>query len=312
MSAQVRVPWHKLRAWIDEHVALEQEHNRPAQLSTVQLEALSLLIDLDDGEPDLGQRDYVSLLLNETQRRRLTAPVFTDRDPISVPVQGKSQLKWRYVCSLTGHGSFPRPEWGIEAGQQEPSFQSKRNAKRYAAKCALQYLQERLAKPAAAAFPSTTRDIIAPIGPPPSKRKTAATSPSPVPQSRVSEAHRVQYPPPQSQPHASAAAGSESSSSSPGSDESQSVFQRVTSLAISLGFTSPQYHVQPEGDLSNFFSGRATFSPGDLVPSGVGVVSGVLGKKQARLQSAEQVLEWLEGEARRRAKIFENMFSQQR
>lgn len=58
-----RVPWERLRAWIDQQVDHEREHNRPAPLSQVKLLAISMLVSFGDEEPEVGDRDYVSLLL---------------------------------------------------------------------------------------------------------------------------------------------------------------------------------------------------------------------------------------------------------
>lgn len=58
----VRVPWDRVRAWIDAQEAVEREHGGPAPLSQAQLEAISVLISFGD-EPDVGDRDHVSALM---------------------------------------------------------------------------------------------------------------------------------------------------------------------------------------------------------------------------------------------------------
>lgn len=58
----VRVPWAKLRAWIDAQEAHERERGGPAPLTQGQLEALSVLVSFGE-EPDVGGRSHVSELM---------------------------------------------------------------------------------------------------------------------------------------------------------------------------------------------------------------------------------------------------------
>ena len=59
----VRVPWDRLRAWIDAHDAFEREHSSPATLSQAELQAISVLIPFGDEEPHVDDRDHVSALM---------------------------------------------------------------------------------------------------------------------------------------------------------------------------------------------------------------------------------------------------------
>lgn len=60
-NSQTKVPWHRLRAWIDEQEAWEQQHNCPAPLSQAQKSAIQCLIP-PVLEPEFGDHDYVSEL----------------------------------------------------------------------------------------------------------------------------------------------------------------------------------------------------------------------------------------------------------
>lgn len=88
-----------------------------------------------------------------------------------------------------------------------------------------------------------------------------------------------------------------------------SIFRQVSSLALKLGFEAPGYRLEPDESMPNFFNGSPVFSPGTCIPVGLGVVSGVLGKKQAKIMVAEQVYEWLQEEEGKRNATFRDLFS---
>ncbi|RDA92804.1 hypothetical protein CP533_0803 [Ophiocordyceps camponoti-saundersi (nom. inval.)] len=94
-------------------------------------------------------------------------------------------------------------------------------------------------------------------------------------------------------------------------DDGESMIRRASDLALKMGFGTLSFVIEPDGDLENFFRGRPVFSQSaDCVPSGVAVVSGVLGKKQAKVQVAANVFLWLEAKAReKKTTSFANLFS---
>ncbi|PHH85993.1 hypothetical protein CDD83_10888 [Cordyceps sp. RAO-2017] len=59
--------------------------------------------------------------------------------------------------------------------------------------------------------------------------------------------------------------------------------------------------------MPNFFRGRPVFSNAGFAPPALGLVAGVLGKRQAKMQIADQVLQWLEAEAKRKDDIFRSL-----
>ncbi|PNY27691.1 Uncharacterized protein TCAP_02384, partial [Tolypocladium capitatum] len=292
---EVRVPWDRLRAWIDSREAVEREHGSPAPLPQAELEAISVLISFGD-EPDVGNRDHVSALMQTVQARRLMPPTFVDEEPINMPVDGHFKLMWRCVCTVGDYGSFPREAYGIETGKPPPLFQSKKNAKRYAAKHALLYMTD---------FPHPG----ALLASPPQKRTAALQSPSP---DRQPPAHRIKSEdPPQrpSQPSESPAPDTRPGNGGPDGDEASSVFRQIAALSARLGIDSPSYRIEPDDEMPNFFGGRPVFQHGGRVPPDLGVVSGVLGKRQAKIQMAEKVLEWLQGEQRSRTEIINSLWA---
>ncbi|UNI14341.1 hypothetical protein JDV02_000978 [Purpureocillium takamizusanense] len=341
----VRVPWTRLRAWIDAHEAHEKEHAAPAPLTQVQLEALSLLVSFGE-EPDVGGHRHVSELMETLQARQLPLPVFESL-PVNLPVNGHIQLMWRCLCTTTAFGSFPRRGHGLDDDEQPPAFQSKKNAKQYAAKLAMQYIRRETSSAvsvssthsaAAAAAAATTTALptpaasihtssLAPPGPTTAKRKAAATSRSPTPSSTPNpSAHKPKRdeslpPQPPTQHRAIVGPdncggggdndddGDEVAACSPFAAASDSVFKQVADLAARLGLDAPAYRIEPDPHMPNFFDGRAVFrSGGRTPPGGVGAVTAVLGKKQARVQVAEGVLEWLRGEQRARDAMVQSLW----
>ncbi|KND94830.1 hypothetical protein TOPH_00515 [Tolypocladium ophioglossoides CBS 100239] len=290
-SRAVRVPWDRLRAWIDTQEAAERDPSSPAPLSQAKLEAISVLISFDN-EPDVSDGDPVTELTQRIQGRRLMPPNFVDDEPINMPVDGHFKPMWRCVCTVDGYGSFPREKYGVETGRRPPSFQSKRNAKRYAAKHALQYMTD---------FPHFAE--------PPNKRTAAALSTSPA---RLSPTHKIQREDSPQRPSQTSdiPAPDSRSTNSPDSDEDASVFKQISALAACLHIDNPSYRIEPDDGMPNFFSGRPVFRYAECIPPGLGVVSGVLGKRQAKMQVAGKVLEWLQEEQRSRDELVNSLFYQ--
>lgn len=83
-------------------------------------------------------------------------------------------------------------------------------------------------------------------------------------------------------------------------------------MAATLGTGVPTYRIEEDPTRPNFYSGRAVFFNGAPVPTDIGVVAGVLGKKQTKLQIAERVLEWMEDEKAKRDTILGTVFSPRR
>ncbi|KAJ6784428.1 hypothetical protein PWT90_07065 [Aphanocladium album] len=91
--------------------------------------------------------------------------------------------------------------------------------------------------------------------------------------------------------------------------EQNRLFNSIARLTARLGISQPQYKLTQDLNRPNFFSGRAEFSVASRVPDNIAVVQDVLGKKQARIQIAEQVLSWLENEEARRQAMVDELLS---
>ncbi|OAQ84556.1 hypothetical protein VFPFJ_05501 [Purpureocillium lilacinum] len=313
----VRVPWAKLRAWIDAQEAHERERGGPAPLTQGQLEALSVLVSFGE-EPDVGGRSHVSELMETLQARQLPLPVFQSM-PVNLPVSGHIQLMWRCI------------------------------AKQYAAKLAMQCIKGETGQ-AVSASPacSTSAAVVAPsttptapnhassLAPPPAtaKRKTAPTSRSPTPSSTPNPpAHKSKRDDSPNPPPPDSSSGDITTATSPsqhravmptspdsGRDSSEDVspalgadsngvFKQVADLAGRLGLDAPAYRLEPDPQMPGFFDGRAVFrSGGRTPPEGVGAVTAVLGRREARVLVAEGVLAWLREEHRARDAMVQSLW----
>lgn len=58
----VQVPWDKLLLWVQQQIAHEMQTGQAVALTRPQLQALSQFVSFNE-EPDVGDHDYVSLLM---------------------------------------------------------------------------------------------------------------------------------------------------------------------------------------------------------------------------------------------------------
>lgn len=145
-STSVPVPWARLRAWVDEHEAMDLGAlSSQGGLSVAQLEAISLLVPFLN-PPGASDADYVSLLnrrslhtplyespiltllfLVSAQKKQLATPFYQDAEPVNVPIAGKMQPGWSYTCTVSAiEGRFPRQGYGIDQGGVAPVFETKK------------------------------------------------------------------------------------------------------------------------------------------------------------------------------------------
>lgn len=94
------------------------------------------------------------------------------------------------------------------------------------------------------------------------------------------------------------------------SDNGASVFRAVSTLSARLGLGSVTYHVVPDPQPSNTFSGQPLFSTPGIAPNGLGKVEGVYGKMETELQMAETILVWLRAELQSRQGTLNTLLQQ--
>jgi len=174
------------------------------------------------------------------------------------------------------------------------------------------------------------------LAPPPAtaKRKTAPTSRSPTPSSTPNPpAHKSKRDDSPNPPPPDSSSGDITTATSPsqhravmptspdsGRDSSEdvspalgadsnAVFKQVADLAGRLGLDAPAYRLEPDPQMPGFFDGRAVFrSGGRTPPEGVGAVTAVLGRREARVLVAEGVLAWLREEHRARDAMVQSLW----
>ncbi|KFA63537.1 hypothetical protein S40285_00279, partial [Stachybotrys chlorohalonatus IBT 40285] len=137
------VPWQRLREWLENQEALDTQLDGQSSLTKEQLLAISQLVPfLDDEEPSVGDKNYLGPLHEWAQARGHPLPAFTEETPLLVPVAGVLQPRFQYSCRLSWWNvTLPREGYGLDAGKTAPFFQSKKLAKQYTAKQALDYIQ---------------------------------------------------------------------------------------------------------------------------------------------------------------------------
>ncbi|KAJ4420588.1 hypothetical protein N0V82_004256 [Gnomoniopsis sp. IMI 355080] len=152
------VIYQEVKAWIAQQEAFEAQYHKPAPLTDVQRMALGVL-RLPTATPSLsppppppptsaadGGLNYVGILMEYHQKRKqLDGLHWVEEESGSLPggVTGR-------VCRVTivdsfdgesGHiEHFPAMDYGLNDDGTEPRFTSKKDAKRFAAKCAVEWL----------------------------------------------------------------------------------------------------------------------------------------------------------------------------
>ncbi|KAK3901841.1 hypothetical protein C8A05DRAFT_34472 [Staphylotrichum tortipilum] len=267
---------HDIKEWI------EQQQLNPTPLTALQVRAIA---DLRRSfEPDLGQKDWVSMLNFLRQARGMPAPEYLDEP--STTDEGRWTCHCHYrprfgadalVFPSAAAGYVPGP--AADGTLVAPAFARKKDAKQYAAKCCYEALTSSAtnAMAVAAAEGEAAGNInVAPAATVPAKK----TVPTPAPTAQAKTAAPDK--------------------------------QALLDLARKLGLPPPQIVIVPSADpatsaIGSFFDAHVEFGGnggggggGVEVPAGVGRVTGVYGRRNARDAVAEEVYEWLVEEERRR------------
>ncbi|SPQ22362.1 73fa9c88-ab90-4e49-9cee-b56e528d4c36 [Thermothielavioides terrestris] len=306
------VVYHDVKAWI-----AQQEAN-PKPLTTMQRRALGQLrraiaADLRrsmEPEPDLGKTDWVSVMNLFTQARGGTVEYeeggtpeggFTARCILKWPAEPEPRI-------------FPDPAAGAAAA---PAFPRKKSAKKYAAKCCVEWLTacgeievvgehvtfsqpERTRRPAVA--PAKKRKLITI----PTTTTTATTSSAARPSSTPAAAPNKPQEDPKPKVKVEEDAGddpaekkgeAEAEEEEEYDDPTTPTTARVAALCAHLGLRAPQYKLTRSLAAvpgAPAYDGYPDFGPdGFKVPAGLGRVTGVRGGvKLARRRIAEEVLAW--------------------
>lgn len=191
------------------------------------------------------------------------------------------QPRWRALCTLPWcNEAFPREDYGIEADGESPSFQVKKvhlNSadSNHTCHSAQRLTLEQKAKQFAAkqALMFLHGSPAEPIAKPPS---------------------------PTSPPNKRIKTEDESINSE---DEGPSIYEQVAALASQLGFECPHYRIVKDEDHPNFWKGRPYFKQDAQIPDDLGCVRGMLGRKVAKREMAEQILVWMLAQEQKRDEL---------
>jgi hypothetical protein len=229
--------------------------------------------------------------------------------------------------------SFPNAEAGFTPNEQgvpaAPSFGRKKDAKQYAAKCCIEWLMNGGYMPSDGVHvefpkpPKTSRHASStPVPSPAAKKPRAADNPEATP-NRPSKRTT-------DDDNNNDNDNNDNSDDSDDDDNDQPATKRVEHLCRLISLTIPHYKITPavltttasddsDPDLTStivsvsnpeFFDGLADFGPDAIkVPEGLGRVSNIYGRRNAREKAAEEVLAWLVAEEGRRMAEVEEMMA---
>ncbi|ORY70127.1 uncharacterized protein BCR38DRAFT_471499 [Pseudomassariella vexata] len=277
----------------------EAAHGQPAPLSPAQRKALQDLhnaIRPSQIEPDIGGIDWVSLL----HRYRNAYPdpnsgVIFKEEPV-VP-----SAPPRFTCSVQikeNSAPFPGPGTGL-INDAVPSFARKKDAKQYAAKCAIEWLKMKkfipdntedmtFKKPKASStnsnIPTMTTTTPATSQQQPAAKKQRRIPPTP-PEARVMTQNPMGL-------------GDGANGNKPFSNGGElSALSLVEQYCKKLGIQAPRYNLA-EQEIRGFWCGSPEFEVVDTqrlkFPPDMGHVKDILGKKHAKELMADEVLRHLQ------------------
>ncbi|KAI1429231.1 hypothetical protein F5Y12DRAFT_727275 [Xylaria sp. FL1777] len=233
-------------------------------------------------EPELGEHNWIGLLqeYRAAYRTKGTQELkFTETEFVS-----RGVLRWKCQVTIDEAPGVAFPC----ADESLLSFARKKDAKKYASKCAVEWLRAKGHMPEnGVRFPKGF------IPPHQQQQQQQIQSKSQQPQTSTSPPTQGgQTPSPAKKPPSPPA----KLPSSPFDDSQPSAANQVTELCKALGITPPKYDIEATGD--GFYKGRADFGPsGDLLPFDVSQltnVENVMGKKPAKEMIAEDLLKHLQ------------------
>ncbi|GAB1320600.1 hypothetical protein MFIFM68171_10810 [Madurella fahalii] len=296
------IDYTDLKVWI------HQQETNPKPISSLQRRALSdLILSLRSEEPELGDRDWISLLQQYVNLRKPKGASAGYR------VEDAPKDKWSCLCTFKplediDTMTFPNEDFGfVHVGNtlDMPVFARKKDAKKYAAKCCVEWLVARdymHLDGEKAVFPifknirkSAAAQPSAPPPPPPPPPPTSKTNGTATPSQQAGGGKM----PKPAHDHAAATTTSNRAAADVYDDDIPAT-QRVNEMCRRLRIVAPQYKITAS-DKQNCFRGYPDFGNDSvMMPEGLGKVDGIYGKEATRGMIAEHVLAWLLEEEKRR------------
>ncbi|KAK3357508.1 hypothetical protein B0T25DRAFT_516927 [Lasiosphaeria hispida] len=297
------VDYRDIKEWIAHQESLPQ----PAPLTDVQRKAIAELkasIIIKVPEPELGCSDCVSLLCRFRDANQEDNVVISFRD------EAGPGGTWLCFCSYVGPSSsrepteFPNRGSGFVADSRgtpvAPGFAKKKDAKRYAAKCCVDWLMQEDLIPRSGEISRRRKRSSPPPLFPATPSKSAAAAAAKKPGSTLGAQISAPLSGNTSPPSLSASADS---------DGEVPAIERVRDLCKYLNIVQPAYRVEASAMNAvgkvDFFDGWADFgSDAVTVPETVGRVTECLSKVKTKEKIAEEVLVYLIAEKARRDSDF--------
>ncbi|KAI0114939.1 hypothetical protein F4814DRAFT_417606 [Daldinia grandis] len=285
--------YQTIQSWITRQLEYEATHGSPAPLTDTQrklLEKLQVALPPTtppQPEPELGDANWIGILLEyraARQRVPTNSPGGDFKEHPGPIVYGVQQ--WHCQVYIDEHPEpFPGPDGGLFPDGTLPSFVRKKDAKKYAAKCAIEWLGVNRYM--------TRLDVNGVKCPPVPERGTPQPSP----------ARKKQKVTPSSPRDPGASTPSPLSNKDPESllpkgiastfngDEVSAIFE-AERLCSRLGFSGfPRYKIS-EGKMAGFYSGLPDLETLALkLPPGTGHVKDIYGRKAVKEKIAEELLE---------------------
>ncbi|ROW12278.1 hypothetical protein VMCG_00440 [Cytospora schulzeri] len=291
----------EVKAWIAQQEAFEKATRTPARLTNAQRKALETLrVPLSvTPPPELGDMDYVSLLHRYRQANPTSEDLKWEEEEASTKAIGGAVGR---ICRVTisespDHAeapveSFPAVGHGVQKDEDPPVFPKKKDAKQYAAKCAIEWLI------AQSYMPSNLKDVTFPKGHGTSR---PALSSSFI-RGPTEDFNRVTTPPPERPAKGTSGAVDFR-------DESLPATQRVSALCRELGLPQPKYVLtRSTPGTDRYFNGKPDFGhENSMMPAGLGHVEHMEGVDKTKSAIASLVLEYLLQEHQERQSLLEDL-----
>ncbi|KAK0389490.1 hypothetical protein NLU13_3065 [Sarocladium strictum] len=295
-----------LRTWVDSKEALERTNGSPS-ITREEVELISRLIRMKDAtEADPG--NCIGDLNLYTQQQGGSVDYSTEEHIPPGRAGGGGQ--WRIYCRLSWSGQvFPQPGYGYNEGEKPPSFSSKKAAKQFAAKQAMEYIRNEASSRALASIMGASNASVHPhdgsggssSSPPPKRFRTEQLQPTGNLAVTSSESNITTG---GLKLHPVVTNDDKTGNVIPGAKSTQNeafnIQTMIRQLALRMNYHVPTYDIKPEPNRPGFFQGEATWRKELLAPEQPIRVQGVYGAAQATVQLAAKVYEWLEKQEARR------------
>ncbi|KAL7627018.1 hypothetical protein AAE478_003794 [Parahypoxylon ruwenzoriense] len=279
---------------------LEHETAKPGTSSLTDaqrklLEKLELTLPLPMApppDPDIGDTNWVGML-HENRAAQLRIPSgYCGMNFLETPAPSvRGVLRWYCHVRIDEHPEpFPGPAGGLFPDGTQPSFSRKKEAKQFAAKCAIEWLKAQKYIPQVNVnfLPAQQRQIT----PPPSGITANKTAPSPPSSLSPPSPKRVKTSAPKKDATAQATQVAPGPiPKSPFDSDEVSAVHELTQLCNRYKFAVPQYRITESTRVNGFYDGSPDLGIlAPLLPPGVGRVEGVISKKVAREKIAQELL----------------------